>query len=171
MTHTKASPSALRSDFDAFLFAPIGEDGHNDGMPLSVLSALARQDIDPWEEAARLACLPSAIAIQKLSSLIPVPSHARLTRPDALTTATRLIALLPHESGSHIRSRATPPGVGPQTQAWPANYVIIYVIVMSFLLAVEWLAAHHVDARREVKTAAPLSTSTVPSSPPLNPAR
>jgi hypothetical protein len=51
-----ASVSALGSEFDDFLFAPIGEDGN--GMLLSVLSALARLGFDPWEEAAKLAQLP-----------------------------------------------------------------------------------------------------------------
>ena len=50
------SISVLGSEFDDFLFAPIGDD-RND-MPLSVLSALARLDVDPWEEAAELARWP-----------------------------------------------------------------------------------------------------------------
>jgi hypothetical protein len=45
---SSASVSVLGTEFDDFLFAPIGED-RND-MPLSVLSALARLDIDPWQE-------------------------------------------------------------------------------------------------------------------------
>jgi hypothetical protein len=65
------------SEFDDFLLAPIGED--NGGMLLSVLSALARLDVDPWEEAARLAELPGDKATRKLAALIaalpdpPVP--------------------------------------------------------------------------------------------------
>ena len=47
----------LSSEFNDFLFAPIAEDRH--GMPLSVLSALARQNVDPWQEAANLASLPT----------------------------------------------------------------------------------------------------------------
>jgi hypothetical protein len=41
----------LGPEFENFLFAPIGEDSN--GMVLSVLSALARLDIDPWQEAAK----------------------------------------------------------------------------------------------------------------------
>jgi hypothetical protein len=51
-----------------FLFAPIGED--RDGMLVSVLSGLARSDVDPWQEAARLAELPEETATQRLASLI-----------------------------------------------------------------------------------------------------
>jgi hypothetical protein len=52
MTRTVSIPGP-GSDFDAFLFAPVGEE--RNGMLLSVLSALARLDVDPWQEAARLA--------------------------------------------------------------------------------------------------------------------
>ena len=60
--------SDLASDFDDFLYAPIRED--KSGMPLSVVSALARLDVDPWEEAARLAAMPGEAATQRLSALI-----------------------------------------------------------------------------------------------------
>ena len=58
MTAT-ASVSRLGSEFDDFLYAPIGED--RNGMLLSVLSALARLDIDPWQEAAKLADRKSVV--------------------------------------------------------------------------------------------------------------
>lgn len=54
------SVSVLGSEFDDFLFAPIGEDKND--MPLSMLSALARLDIDPWQEAAELSRLPEETA-------------------------------------------------------------------------------------------------------------
>jgi hypothetical protein len=63
-----ASVSRLASEFDNFLFAPIGEDRNE--VPLSVLSALARLDVDPWHEAANLARLPKETATQRLASLI-----------------------------------------------------------------------------------------------------
>jgi hypothetical protein len=55
------------TEFDAFLFAPIGE--KKNGMLLSV-SALARLDRDPWREAAELARMPNETAKQRLTSLI-----------------------------------------------------------------------------------------------------
>jgi hypothetical protein len=45
-----------RSNLNGFLFADIGIE--RSGMPLSVISALARQGFDPWQEAGRLARLP-----------------------------------------------------------------------------------------------------------------
>ena len=51
-----ASPSVLPSTYDNFLYAPVGESAH--GALLTVLSVLARQNVDPWEEAAELSRLP-----------------------------------------------------------------------------------------------------------------
>jgi hypothetical protein len=56
------SISFFRPEFDDFLYAPIGADGVE--MPLSVLSALARLDVDPWTEAAELSELPKGAAAQ-----------------------------------------------------------------------------------------------------------
>jgi hypothetical protein len=39
-------------------------------MPLSVLSALARLNLDPWHEAAELSDLPKDTAAQRLAALI-----------------------------------------------------------------------------------------------------
>ena len=61
-----ATVVAQRSEFDRFLFAPIGEE--KNGMLLSVLSALARLDLDPWREAAELARMPKHTAKQRLTS-------------------------------------------------------------------------------------------------------
>ena len=59
--------SRLESQYDAFLFASLCE---TDEMTLSVLSVLARQDVDPWQEAARLTQLPKEEAINSLASKI-----------------------------------------------------------------------------------------------------
>ena len=53
--------SSFTSRYNQFLYAPICEEAN--GMQLSVLSALARMDVDPWEEATRLAAMPKAIAV------------------------------------------------------------------------------------------------------------
>ena len=111
-----ASVSALGSEFDDFLFAPIGED--RNGMLLSVLSALARLDFDPWEEAAKLAQLPEETATRKLASLIAALPDGPAARPDPGMIAPRLIALLPR------RAASTLPGVGAVTHSPAVAYVI-----------------------------------------------
>jgi hypothetical protein len=60
--------SVVGSEFNVFLFARVCED-RND-TPLSMLSALARLDLDPWQEAAELAQLPRESATRRLASSI-----------------------------------------------------------------------------------------------------
>ena len=62
-------------EFDSFLFATVGEEV--DGVPLSVLSALSRLDLDPRDEAARLSHLTKEAAADQLASMI-----ARLSDTD-----------------------------------------------------------------------------------------
>ena len=57
-----ASTSRLGTEFDDFLFAPLGED--RNGVPLSIVSLLGRMDLDPWREADSLAGLPAEAAVQ-----------------------------------------------------------------------------------------------------------
>src|SRR5579871_6864247 len=101
-----ASSTPLGSEFNDFLFAPIGEE--RNGMPLSVLSALARMDVDPWQEAAELARLSKENATQRLASLIAAALPGKPSvRQDPGTIAARLIALLPRGARSNIPLRQT----------------------------------------------------------------
>ena len=67
MTHAALSP-LIGSEFDEFLGASIGED--RNGMGLTILSARARLDVDPWEEATSLARMPRNAAVVRLKALI-----------------------------------------------------------------------------------------------------
>jgi hypothetical protein len=94
--------SVLAPEFDDFLFAPIGEE--RNGMLLSVISALARLNIDPWQEAANLAQLPRPTAARRLALLIAsLPERPSATQ-DAGTIATRLIERLPRRLGLNTTS-------------------------------------------------------------------
>lgn len=84
--------ATLPTDFDAFLFAPIGEDSN--GLPLTLLTVFARLDIDPWEEAAHLAALPVEPAMQRLASRLEASSDAPPSPADTVNIVTRLVALL-----------------------------------------------------------------------------
>jgi hypothetical protein len=100
------SISFFRPEFGDFLYAPIGADGGE--MPLSVLSALARLDVDPWMEAAELSELPKGAAAQRLASLIARLPGARWTLVDARAIADRLIELLPSPGSSEVPFAAKP---------------------------------------------------------------
>jgi hypothetical protein len=92
-TKRLAAMRPLDSQLDAFLYAPIFESGSE--IPVSVLSALARQNVDPWVEAAELARLPRTTAITKLTALIASTSTGNSGRRDPADNAARLVALLP----------------------------------------------------------------------------
>jgi hypothetical protein len=95
-----ASVSFFKPEFDNFLYASLVAD--KQGMPLSVLSALARLNVDPWEEAAELSELPRIPAAQRLALLIGQLPGDRWTPADSRTLADRLIELLPRRGGSRV---------------------------------------------------------------------
>lgn len=132
-----ASSSYLGSEFDDFLFAPIGEE--RNGMPLSVVSALARSDVDPWQEAAQLARLPAEAAAQRLASLIAALPEASAPRWDPGTISTRLIGLLPHTAAYPSPSSKAVLDAGAVNR----SHILVYVIFMVISLSVQWIAASH----------------------------
>jgi hypothetical protein len=80
------------AQFDRFLCASLFE---QDGMPVSVLSALARLDLDPWQEAARLASLAKDHAVNSLAATIWKGNSDRWSAMEASLQAMRLVELLP----------------------------------------------------------------------------
>ena len=105
--------SLLHSDLNDFLFASVGDE--QNGMPLSVISALTRLGLEPWEEAARLAALPKALAAEALAPMIARLSLAWGQRSDNLAIAQRVVGLLP------MRGQMAEPG-REQTSAWDKRY-------------------------------------------------
>jgi hypothetical protein len=127
----------LRTDFDAFLFAPVCEDAN--GMPVTLLSVFARLGIDPWEEAADLAHLPLEPALQRLTSRLEAAPDSRPgTAADTVNIATRLIALLhraPPRKAPAVESLRPLPLVEQSKGVKIAIYCLIAVL---FLLVAQW---------------------------------
>jgi hypothetical protein len=80
-------------EFDRFLFASVGEE--IDGIPLSVLSALARLGLDPRGEATRLSHLAGGAAADQLARTIARLPGERWTASEMRRIAGGLIELLP----------------------------------------------------------------------------
>jgi hypothetical protein len=152
---TRSAPVfALAPEFDNFLFAPIGEE--RNGMLLSVASALARLNVDPWQEAANLAQLPRTTAARRLASLIAeLPdTPSTLLAPGA--NAARLIAQLPRRIGLTAPSAAVSrnvsiPAVMQSQKFRYAAFVLMVVVLGSLGIAVSQRSAtavevHDVDA-------------------------
>jgi hypothetical protein len=137
----RARFSTLNARYDEFLFAPVCEDAN--GMRLSVISALARANVDPWEEATRLAAMPKAIAEKALLSILDVVSGRSWKSPEAAAIAARLVHLLPQSA------EAAPTAVAGTVNAAPGiakalnlqnNYWWLWV---AMALAMSFMTPHH----------------------------
>ncbi|WP_294537840.1 hypothetical protein [uncultured Rhodoblastus sp.] len=96
----------LGQEYEPFLYAVVCDEGN--GMPLTMVSAIARSGADPWKEAARLAKLPKAVALEALARVIPDQGEA-----DGEAIANRLLSLLPS-----AREEIKLPFVGARTAAF-----------------------------------------------------
>jgi hypothetical protein len=134
MTHS-ASAAIERSQFDDFLFAPIGQE--QNGMVLSVLSALARLDVDPWGEAESLARMSRDAATERMRMLIAALPGEASRRADPEAVATRLIALLPRRQISKSTSIKNAPGTPVVTID---RRILVFCVLMGFMLGVQFLA-------------------------------
>ena len=90
-----------RARYTAFLFTVVGterSDAANSGEDITVLTALTRIGIDPWQEAARLALLPRVEAAKSLAATFINLPDTRWTLGDAAGTAQRIVDTLPQSS-------------------------------------------------------------------------
>lgn len=88
----------FRPDLNNFLFAAVGEE--RNGIPLSMMSALAQLDLDPWEEAGRLSALAKQEAIERLTGLILRLPGFRRPSSEAQQIAAELVDALPKHNGA-----------------------------------------------------------------------
>ena len=106
-------------------------------MPVSVNSALARLNIDPWDEATALSQMPILAATQRLTALIEaLPS----SYADPATIAARLIGLLPGAASAQSKTGTVRASVkAPDESSYSVYIVVMLVFGFSVLLSL-WLA-------------------------------
>ena len=81
------------SSFEGFLFADIGVQPN--GLPLTILTLLARGGLDPWAEAERLSRMSRAAAVScMIAEINRAPACCR-NRGDVGELAESLVARLP----------------------------------------------------------------------------
>jgi hypothetical protein len=152
--------SAFESHFDSFLYAAVSEEP--DRAPLTVLSVLARLDIDPWQEAARLAQLPREAGVRVLARLISALPEGATMPADSGTIAARLITLLPRrpERPTTQRVSSGAPRVIriPNLTSMIAR-AILSLLLLGLLLLGQWIAMSHLASLPAKKPlAAPATT-------------
>jgi hypothetical protein len=132
-----SSTYGLGVAFNPFLFASISDDVE---APLSVVSALARLDIDPWQEAEALSQLQQAPAARRLAALL---ARSPGTSGDLDILVTRLVALLPRPSET---------GSAPPAKGWldaritldPRILILLFLITATtFVAGLSLTAARH----------------------------
>jgi hypothetical protein len=125
------SAFGCKSEFDSFLCAPIGEE--QNGMLLSVLSALARLDVDPWQEAATLTKMPARDATLRLTSMLSaLPSDG--ATPLTPGAVVQLISLLP---------QAPPRDGRPRDASVSYGAIALYLFAAFVIMLAEQYAEDH----------------------------
>jgi hypothetical protein len=154
-------PFATNAAFNDFLYAAVGVDRKE--MQVTVLSTLARQDLDPWTQAAELCGLPQETAIQRLTSMLPVlPGACSLAERRAL--AGHLIALLPDRlAAPGLVAKLTPRM--PLASDEPVRGEVLFM-AMLFMLLSQWAFLHAMDnAKTTVAAAAPEVAASTAAAP------
>jgi hypothetical protein len=147
-------------EMDSFLFASVGEE--LEGMPLSVLSALSRLDIDPRLEAARLSHLARDAAADQLARMIARLPGRHWTSLEMRRIATKLVELLPPPTDGS-QENATPSGVAARTMSPRTSHFLIYLVLSGALFM--GMIAHGSFSSNSRATAEPASQSDSPASP------
>jgi hypothetical protein len=151
-----ATVARVDGEFDDFLFSSIGED--RNGVPFSVVSLLARRDLDPWLEAAKLANLPVEAATRQLTRLIQTIAYQPLTLPDPEAIAIRLIALLPRQPYANIQ-RPTKAGYTVAAALMSPKAIaatIILAICLIFTLGNQLVRSRHAPSTEGNSATAPI---------------
>ena len=132
-------------------------------MLLSVISAFARLDLDPWQEAANLAQLPKATAARRLASLIAKLPGVPLAQLDIAAAAARLIACLPRLASSPVVATKTLLGTGISVRAIRANpFPYVWVVLGVFMLGGLSIAASQLSAGHTASNSAPAAGTDIP---------
>jgi len=157
VVHTAYAP--VLPEMDSFLFADVGKEV--DGIPLSVLSALARLGVDPRDKAARLSRLTSKAAASQLARLFGRLPDRCWTPPEIRRIAKRLVELLPAPSGdvSQLTNAAN------QRLSSPSSRHLMYLaLALSGALVIGLVAHGHVTPGGN-ETVQPPSQTDFPSTP------
>jgi hypothetical protein len=128
MTHAALSP-LIGPEFDEFLGASLGED--RNGTRLSVLSAFARLNVDPWQEATSLALMPRDAAAARLTELIEALPGATADAIPSRMIAD-MVALLP--TGRTLDVRSSDGGLA--MAGWRGSPVLIALSAFAVMMLI-----------------------------------
>ena len=148
-------------EMDSFLFADVGQEV--DGIPLSVLSALARLGVDPRGEAARLSGLTSKAAASQLARLFARLPDRPWTQPELRRITRRLVELLPAASKGGENDQITSAANRKLSSVTP-RHLFYLALALSGALVFGLVSQGHVTPGGN-ETAQPSSQTDSPSAP------
>jgi hypothetical protein len=113
-----------------FLHAVIGQDSQ--GADVTMLSALARQGLDPWSEGVELSRLGHETALKRIDSRLGLVLDVETLTSDRPAVARRLAGLLP-------TSRVTPvaaavQGAVARTPLRNPGLILAIIILVAFII-------------------------------------
>ena len=162
MTHAALAP-LIGPEFDQFLGAPIGED--RNGTTLSVLSALARLDVDPWREARSLARMPTGAAVARLTALIDALPGDQPSGVASRASAADLVALLPTPKIRTANRSSATTGFGPAPMLIGLSAFVLMMLVL-FVIAALNSRGPEIGASPLALPAADATTAAAPNPRP-----
>jgi hypothetical protein len=115
----------------SFLFASVGDE--QNGMSLSVFSALTRLGVDLWEEAARLAALSKVLAAEALVPMIARLSTGRSQQSDNVAIAQRLVGLLPMHR--HAAAQPSPEPADAAVKKYVHAIMLLVCLALAAILS------------------------------------
>ncbi|MQQ07752.1 hypothetical protein GFB49_04740 [Epibacterium sp. SM1979] len=121
------------SDYDAFLYAKVGED--RTGAAVTVLSALARLDLEPWTEARELARLAREDAQIRLTNHLEAITDIPALALASEGRAARLVLLLPKRASFRgSNSLEAGPHTFPKRSMYWTAMALAGVVVLAWIL-------------------------------------
>lgn len=153
------APRFLGAEFNGFLFEQIGADDR--GRQVTVVSALARLDMDPWAEAERLSLLPDETAALSVAMVLSRLPEIAFGFTNTQQTAKRLVQLLPNRPLRHPSKRLFQ--WAATRQALPSAVAAAMLCSVIFLfLAQIFLPSHHAGLAASLP---PIAAQAVPTPP------
>jgi len=143
----------LGQEYELLLYTVVCNEGS--GMPLTMISAIARSGADPWKEAARIAKMPKMLALDALARMIP----ERCGTHD-VATANRLYSLLPVGRENKIISIVRAKN---EAARWSPVVSVLRVLLLGLLLVSTFGKTPHWDAgQHETPSSAPIADKADP---------
>lgn len=120
------------SDYDAFLFAQVGED--RTGAAVTVLSALARLDLEPWTEAHELSRLTREDAQLRLTKHFDAVTDIPALALTSEGRAAKLVSLLPKRAPLRV-----PKSHGAGTDSFPKMSISWTTMAFVGVVVLAWI--------------------------------